>query len=234
FDEGYNAAPDFLGSAPVFLNNKGNALRLRGFSSYKKAATDAANRASLMEAAKKDFTDSAAAYQQTLNLVANAPATDANAQKSKATARAGIVESYRLLVGTHADQTKTKELGAAALEYSTAETDAASKAKTLVLVADTLRVAGDSADAVPLYRKVLETEPNNVDAMGGLGLSLFDLGVSSDNKEQKQEGLNLMEKFTQAAPENNPMKADIKNAVDYLKNTEKLTPQKVTTTKKKS
>ncbi|MGI8470270.1 MAG: hypothetical protein ACR2N3_17660 [Pyrinomonadaceae bacterium] len=242
FDEGYNAAPDYLGSAPVMLDNKGKALWLRGYSNYKKATTDTANKASLMESAKKDFTDAIAAYQQTLSLVSKAPATDTNAQKNKAIAQAGIVESYRLMVGTRADQTKTKELAAAANEYAAVETDAAARAKTMVMVADTLRLAGNSADAVPIYRKVLETDPNNANAMGGLGLSLFDVGAGSNppDKAQMQEGLNLMEKFAQTSPpatatkDELQMREDVKGAVDYLKNTEKLTPQKVTTTKKKS
>lgn len=232
FDEGYKAAPDFLGSAPVMLNNKGNALRLRGYSSYKKATTDAANKESLIASAKKDWDDAVTTYQQTIALTTAAPAADANAQKGKATALSGLVESYRLLVASRADATKTKELTAAANEYAASNADAAAKTKTLVAVGDALRTTGDSADAVPIYRKVLEIEPSNVDALGGLGLSLFDVGVSSDNKEQKQEGLNLMKKFTETAPDNHPLKNDIKGAVDYLVNTEKLAPQKVTTKKK--
>lgn len=234
FDEGYQAAPEFLGSAPVFLNNKGNSLRIRGFNSYKKSGTDAANKAALMESAKKDFNDAIAAYQLTLGLTAKAPATDVSAQKSKVVAQAGVLESYRLLVGSHADQTKTKELTAAANDYAAAETDVPTKSKTLILTADTLRTAGDSTDAVPIYRKILESDPNNVDAVGGLGLSLFDVGVSNNDKDQKQEGLNLMKKFAETAPETHPLKNDIKGAVDYLVNTEKLTPQRVTTTKKKA
>lgn len=239
YDEGYNAAPDFLGSAPIFLNNKGNALRLRGYNAYKKAVTDAADRASLMESAKKDFADSVAAYQQNLKLLETAPATDANAQKSKATAHVGVMEAYRLMVGSHADMTKTKELAAAANDYAAVETDAAAKAKSLILVADTLRLAGDSADAIPLYRKVLEIDPNNTSAIGGLGLSLFNEGVTANDKAQMQEGLNLMEKFAQTTPPANAskdelqMREDVKGAVDYLKNSEKMTPQKVTTTRKK-
>lgn len=227
YDEGYKAAPDFLGSAPVLLNNKAQALRLRGYTSYTKSATDAANKASLMESAKKDLTDSIAAYQLTLDLVSKAPATDATAVKSKAAAQYGIAEAYRLLVGTKADPTKTKELTAATTEYAATETDAAAKTKTLVQVGDILRTSGDSADAATVYRKALESDPNNIDATGGLGLSLFDIGVSGNDKAQMQEGLNLMEKFSQNAPDTNPMKGDIKGAVEYLKTTEKMTAQPV-------
>lgn len=234
YDEGYNAAPEFLGSAPIMLNNKGNALRLRGFSNYKKSGTDAANKATLMEAAKKDFNEALASHQKALAVASTAPATDTKSKDNKLVALSGIAESYRLLVGTRADASKTKELLAAANDYAAAETVAATKAKKLNEIADTFRLAGDSADSIPLYKKVLEVDPNNVDAIGGLGLSLYNEGAVNNNKEQTQEGLNLMKKFTEVAPDTHPEKLNIKNAVDYLINSEKMTPQKVTTTKKKS
>ena len=105
-------------------------------------------------------------------------------------------------------------------------------------MADALRQAGDSTDALPVYQKVLDATPDNIDALGGMGLSLFDVGVAAENKEQMQEGLNMMKRFTEIAPDTHPLKADIKGAVDYLVNTVKLTPQKSTkpaaNTKKKT
>lgn len=242
FDEGINADPDFAGSAPVLLNNKAEALRLRGYNSYKKSTTDAANRETLMASAKKDFTDMAAAYQRALDILKTGTDTDPAVQKNYAANRlaalAGLVEAYRLLIGTRADQTKNKEAVVALNQYVAVETDAAAKTKPEVLLADVLRQSGNSADAVPIYKQVLATAPDNVDAMGGLGLSLFDVGASNTDKaagrEQMQEGLNLMKRFTEVAPETHPLKADIKGAVDYLVNTEKLAPQKVAPGKRKS
>lgn len=234
FEEGFQAAPDFIGSAPVMLNNKGNSLRLRGFSSYKKASVDMANKAALMEAAKKDFNDAIATYQKVPAIVATAPATDAKAQEGNLVALAGLAETYRVLVGTRADTTKTKELAEAANNYLAVETVPATRTKNLLMIADTLRLGGNTADAVPLYRKVLEVEPNNVDAVGGLGLSLYSEGAINDNKDQKQEGLNFMKKFIDSAPDTHAEKQNIKAAYDDLVTREKLTPQKVTTTKKKS
>jgi hypothetical protein len=43
-----------------------------------------------------------------------------------------------------------------------------------------------------------------------------------------QEGLNMMEQFTQVAPDTHPLKSDIRGAVEYLKTAEKLIPQKTT------
>jgi tetratricopeptide (TPR) repeat protein len=234
FEEGFQAAPDYLGSAPVMLNNKGNAMRLRGFSSYQKAKMDTANKAALMEAAKKDFNEAIAAYQKAVALTTAAPATDTKAQEGKVVAMAGLAETYRVLVGTRADSTKTKELAESANAYLAVETVPATKMKNLLLIADTLRLGGNTADAVPLYRKVLEVEPNNVDAVGGIGLSLYSEGAINDNKEQKQEGLNFMKKFIDSAPDTHAEKQNIKAAYDDLVTREKLTPQKVTTTKKKA
>jgi tetratricopeptide (TPR) repeat protein len=243
YDEGINADPEFAGTAPVFLNNKAVALKLRGFDSYKKAATDAANKANLLEASKRDLTDAANAFEKSLAILKTATTTDAKVQKNyesyKLAALAGLVETRRLLIATRADQSHNKEAVAALEEYIAMETDPAAKLKTQNSLADSLRLAGDSPNAVLIYRKVLATAPDNADAMGGLGLSLFDVGVSNTDKAQMQEGLNMMERFTQIAPDTHPLKADVKGAVDYLKNTEKLVPQKVskpagTTTKKKS
>ncbi len=93
-------------------------------------------------------------------------------------------------------------------------------------LADILREAGDSENAIVAYRKALETSPDNPDALAGIGLSLFNSGVVADNKEQKQEGLNYMQKFADTAPENHPLKASVRDAVEYLKTQDKLTPQK--------
>jgi tetratricopeptide (TPR) repeat protein len=229
YTEGVNADPEFIGTAPVFLNNRGTAYKLRGFDSYKKSTTDATNKASLMESAKKDFLASANDFQKSLALLKTANTTDPKLQKdyeaNKRVALTGLVETRRLLIGTRADTTQNKEAVAALEEYAAMETDAAQKTKTMLLMADALRLAGDSANAVPIYKKILEISPEDPNVLGGLGLSLFDVGVSTTNKEQMQEGLNLMERFTQVAPETHPLKTDIKGAVEYLKTNEKLTAQ---------
>lgn len=241
YGEGYNADPNFAGTAPVFLNNRGTSYRLRGFETYKKSNTDTANKASLLESAKTDFTGAINDFNKSLEILKKESPTDPKVQKDyesyKRMAVSGLVETYRLLIATRADTTKTKEAAAALAEYASTETDPAQKLKTQLLMADALRLAGDSASALPIYQQVLEADPNNIDALGGMGLSLFNEGVGSDNKEQMQEGLNMMKRFADTAPDTHPMKNDIKGAVDYLVNTVKLTPQKsskpASSTKKK-
>jgi tetratricopeptide (TPR) repeat protein len=233
FDEGINADPDFEGSAPVLLNNKAISLRLRAFDAYNLSKTDTANKDSLMEKAKNDFSASIATSQRSIEILKKVNTTDANLQKAydanKYGAYANIVESFRLLIATKADQTRIKDAVDALVAYETVETVPAQRAKTELLLADVFRLSGNSAEALPIYRRVLEVTPENPDAIGGAGLSLFDVGVSNTNKEQMQEGLNLMQQFADNAPATHPLKTSVKEAVDYLKNTEKLTPQKITT-----
>ncbi|MDQ3799855.1 MAG: hypothetical protein M3384_10410 [Acidobacteriota bacterium] len=242
FDEGYNADPEFAGTAPVFLNNKADALRQRAIANYKKSVSDAANKDTHLQAAKRDFLESVSASQRALEILKNATATEPNVQKgydaNRMVAYSIMNDTYRLMIETRIDVSKVPEAVQVVDAYVTLEPDAAKKAKAQIQMADTLRKIGNSDDAIPLYRKALESAPDNPDLLAGLGLSLFNSGVVANNKEQMQEGLNIMERFTSIAPDTHALKASVKEAVDYLKNQEKLTPQKntrpATTTKKRT
>jgi len=241
YDEGYNADPEYPGTAPVFLNNKADALKQRAIGSYKKSTTDAANKATYIEAMKKDLLESINAAQKAVEILKTATSTDAKLQKgyedNRLVAYSIMNDAYRFLIESRADETKAAEAAQTIDAYVAIEPDPAKKAKAQIMMADALRKIGKSDEAIPLYRKALESAPDNADLLAGLGLSLFNSGVIASNKEQMQEGLNIMERFTTTAPDTHPLKASVKEAVDYLKNQEKLTPQKIakpTTTKKKT
>ncbi len=242
FDEGINAEPDFAGSAPVILNAKGAALKDKGYASYAQGAksTDAAVKASMFESAKKDWNAALDSYSKGLAILKTATTSDAAEQKKFDTNKFyllnNLIEVHRLMSKSGIDKTKAVEAKAAYEQYLTVETDAALKSKAQLNLADILREAGDSENAIIAYRKALETSPDNADALAGLGLSLFNSGVVADNTEQKQEGLNYMQKFADSAPENHPLKASVRDAVEYLKTQDKLIPQKTAksaTSKKK-
>ncbi|HLM00059.1 MAG TPA: hypothetical protein VK400_03325 [Pyrinomonadaceae bacterium] len=234
FDEGYKADPEFAGTAPVFLNNKADALKQRAVSNYKKSISDGANKATHLEAMKRDFLESIAASQRAIDILKNASSAEANVQKgydtNRVVAYSIMSDVYRLLIETRADENKAAEAVQTVDAYIALETDAAKKTKAQIQMADALRKIGKSDEAIPLYRKVLESAPDDADLLAGLGLSLFNSGVIASNKEQMQEGLNLMERFTTTAPDTHPLKQSVKEAVDYLKTQEKLTPQKNTKT----
>ncbi len=146
------------------------------------------------------------------------------------------IDGYSRMFSMNLDASKGKEALAALEEFSAIETDATVKSKWQLILANALRQSGDSPNAVIAYRKVLETSPENPDALAGIGLSLFSVGASvvPENTAQMQEGLNYMQRFAETAPETHPLKASVKDAVDYLK-TKQLSPQKTTkSTKKKT
>ncbi len=232
FDEGIKADPDYSGSATVFNNNKAAALRNRGVDSYNQGIKDAANKDSWREKAKVDFQNSVASSQRALELISKITdqAEITKFAPGKQAAITNIVEVRRLMFATSIDTSQPDELVSALTAYLAVETDAAAKTKLQTMVADALRSAGNTSQALPIYRTVLETDPNNVEALGGLGLSLLNEGEIQGKIELSQEGLNLMQKFTELAPDTHPLKNDIKGAVTYLKDEKKLVPQKVKAT----
>jgi tetratricopeptide (TPR) repeat protein len=221
------------------LNYKGVTLKSRGFETYQRASknADAAAKASDMQSAKSDFQASLDAYEQGLKVLAAAKPADAAAQanidKAKLMILGNYIESYRLIVRTKADVNKAKDAIPVYDQYFAAETDAAKKLTARLALADILREAGESEPSIAAYRVVLESQPDNPDALAGIGLSLFNLGVVENDKAKMQEGLNIMQKFADTAPDTHPLKVSVKEAVDYLKTEQKLAPQKTTPPKKR-
>jgi tetratricopeptide (TPR) repeat protein len=234
YDEGINADPDFEGSAPVLLNNKSSALINRAIDKYNAALKgDPSGKAAALASAKKDLDDSLTGSARSLQILSTATNPDPNTQKryalEKIRAYQNTIDGYSRMFSMNMDTTKGKEALTALEEFSALETDAAKKGRWQLALADGFRQAGISESAIVAYRKVLENSPDNPDALAGLGLSLFSVGAGTipENTAQMQEGLNLMTRFAEIAPETHPLKASVKDAVDYLK-TKKLEPQKTT------
>lgn len=230
FDEGINADPEFEGTAPVFYNYKGAALKERGFAAYLLSTKAGDNKAAELAKAKDDFLAAIEAFDKGLALVRSPKTKDAatltNLPIHHRNLLASSVETYRLVVQTKADVAKATDGVAIFEEYFTVEKDAPSVLKARVVLGDILREAGESEGAIKAYRGVLESDPDNANALAGIGLSLFNVGVSEDSREKMQEGLNYMQQFADKAPDTHPLKQSVKDSVEYLKTEQKLTPQK--------
>lgn len=235
FSEGVAAVPDYVGSTPVMLNGKLVALRARGFEAYREGASnpDATARRAKYDQANKDYDEGLVAYEQAMALIKAAPPTaDPNEQK----ARTGVtlellsnaVEIHRLKAVGGVDTSKGAEATAVINEYLALEPDPVKKAKTEMTLGDILRENGDCDGAIVAYKKILERSADDLDALAGAGLCLFSVGYGSDNKAQMQEGLNFMTRFSELAPDTHKLKTSVKDAVDLLKNEQKLTPQRTT------
>jgi tetratricopeptide (TPR) repeat protein len=241
FTEGVAAVPDYVGSTPVLLNGKMVALKARGHNIYKEGATspDANVRRERYEVANRDYDEALAAYEQAMQVIKNAPApTDAAGQKQRQNLTlelmSNAMEVHRLKAVSGVDTTKGKAAEAIFEQYFAVETDPVKKTAAELTLGDILRETGDCGAAINAYRKILAATPDNPDALAGAGLCLFSEGYGNENKEQMQEGLNLMTRFTEVAPDTHKLKASVKDAVDLLKNEQKLTPQKVTTPRRRN
>lgn len=236
YDEGINANPTFAGSAPVLMNNKGAALRERAVIHYNQnvRSTDASAKVAAFAKVKADLGEAADTYNKSLTILKNAPAgelADANVKAQQvSTALRGLFDTFRLMAMTEqVDETKIEIAKTTLPEYIAAETDAAKKEQAKMILGDLYRVTGDADNAIAEYRKALETSPESLDALAGLGLSLVNAGYINNNKEQLQEGANFLQKYASAAPENHKYKADALGLIESLKSEQKIQPQKVST-----
>jgi tetratricopeptide (TPR) repeat protein len=239
FDEGYKADTEFIGSAPVFLTAKGKVLSSRAVDKFNKSnkLEDINAKIEAMNGVVKDFNEAVDNFKASWTMLKNAPAASIPDQKNydtnKSEVLSAIATTFGYMVATEkVDPAKTVLIRELTQEYLSVETDAAKKLKAQMTLADIYRISGDSDNAIIEYKKALEMSPDNPDALAGLGLSLFNSGEINNNVAQKQEGLGYMERFTQVAPDEHKLKASVAEAVAYLKS-QKITPQKVTTTKKK-
>ena len=241
FDEGYNADPDFAGTAPVLLNNKSLALINRGTDNYNKSVkADDASKPALRDSVKKDFSEVVVASNKVLDILKTATSSDANVQKNyeanKNLALTNRKTAYRLMSQTGVDREKGKESLTAFQEYMAVETDPAKKSKAEVELAMTLQDSNEFELAITEFQKILEADPNNVDALVGLGLSMVNVGyinLDSDpvkGKAQLQEAANYLQKFVDIAPDTHKFKQDAKDTIASLKEQQKVAPQKIKTT----
>ena len=255
YDEGIAADPDFVGSVPILSNNRSSVLRSRGVDNYNKAvkSTDVSEKVANLGKARQDLADSAQGYLRSWTVLKNALAADivdrANYDATKKNTLIGSVETFRMAVKT--EQVDQSVIDAAKMllpEYMSNETDVAKKAEASLAFADLYRVMGDSENAIMGYKAILETSPDNIDALAGAGLSLVNLGyikvengkaqnnkaMQDEGKKDLQEGANLLGKYASSAPDGHKFKADAIGLIDTLKKEQNVTPQKVTTTRRRN
>jgi tetratricopeptide (TPR) repeat protein len=234
YDEGLAADPDHPG-APALLTNKTMALNARAVEKFNTAvkATDDAAKSSGIDSAKKDWTEaSQSGAKAVAGLKAQPTPTDAAAAASAKTnlyyALVARAEATRLYV-TKVDQTQVAAGVTAYEEYIAAETDPIKKSKAQHDLAQMLFDANDFDKALAEYQKILETNPDDLDALLRSGQALFNIGAITTNKEKYQDAANYLAKFVEKAPDTNPYKADAKAILDTLKDQANVKPEKVAT-----
>jgi len=240
YQKGIQADPEYLGSAPIFHNNRGIALMQRGVETYNKAikAADTTEKVNGLTAAKKDFADSAADFMASWTVLTNAKETDvtdkANFEATKLQTLKGAKDTFKMAVRT--EQVDQSTIDAAKImlpEYLKVETDPAKKGEADLIAADLYRVVGDSENAIAGYKKILDTKPDDLDALAGTGLMLVNLGYINNDKTKMQEGSNYLQRYAGLAPDGHKFKVDAVALIETLKKEQNVTPQKVAPPKKK-
>jgi tetratricopeptide (TPR) repeat protein len=215
----------------ALLTNEAVAYKARGVEKYNAgvSAKDDATRNSSLEAARTDFKAAAAASAKAATLIKalSVPTVASELERyngNKLASFSTYAEAMRLLV-TKVDSTQTDAALAAFKDYIAAETDPVKKAKAQLDAAQMLLDAGAVDKSYVEFHTILETQPDNVDANLGAGLSLFAGG----DKAKYQEAANYLQHYVDVAPDTHKFKADAKLILAELKNTEKVVPEKTAT-----
>ncbi len=234
YEEGIEADPDFVGSAPVLLNNKGAALKKRAVDEYNTAAKtkDQALIAAAKVKAGADLAASLGAYDQSWKILASAKAEDITDQNNykgaKTNAADGGRDAVRIMVLIKTvDGNKTEAAKELTGAYIAGEVDKKKQAEAQANLAAYLFEGGDFDGSVAEYRKAYELSPKDPDVLAKFSLALYTVAEANQNAAMKQESLNVMEAYLSAAPKDHSLRADIASLADYLKTTEKMKPQKM-------
>jgi tetratricopeptide (TPR) repeat protein len=251
YEEGFQANPDYVGSAPILLNNKGTALRLRASVLFNENSNnkDPESKIAAMTKVRQDLADAAEAYNKAWTIMKTAPATDIQDPKThelnKLNTLNGARDAFRVMAITkQIDPAKMEMIKGLIAEYLLIESDKVKKTEAQRILGDIYLAAGELDMAVVEYKKALEISPDDPDALVGIGLSMTSLGAVSKAegndakaKEQYQEAINFLQKFIDVAPSTHKLVASVKESIEDIKSEQNVAPQKgktPTNTKKKN
>jgi tetratricopeptide (TPR) repeat protein len=208
---------------PNILRNKAIVLLQRGRDKYNVAlkAKDQAGK----EAGRADFKASAEAAEQALSLnrelkKSAAPAAAATpGQNEELPFLSTRFDAYRVSLQTSAPI--DNDAAAKAIEeYINAEPDQAKKDKAQSSLGDALFFAGRVDDSIAKFREVLAKNPNNLEAMYGLGISLAaKVADATKDAALLNEAHDMLQQFVAKAPEGYPRKQEAAESVKYLEET---------------
>lgn len=234
YDEGIAADP-LHPAQSVLLTQKAQALKARGVQRYNAAIgnKDDAAKAQGFEAAKGDFRAAAETAKKAVDFIKAQPAPVepqqlAKYNQNKLAALGTKAEAMRLFV-TKVDQSQVDAGQAAYEEYLAADQDPARKTTTQRDFAQMLFDANAFDKALVEYKKILDANPEDTDALVKTGMLLFNIGALNNDKVKYQEAANYLQQFVDKAPDTDTFKADAKAILDELKNQQNVKAEKTTT-----
>jgi tetratricopeptide (TPR) repeat protein len=203
YESGYQVDTEYLGSAPVFLNQKADALKGRAVLAYNTAAKtkDGNEINKAKEQVVKDFSEALVALNTSHGMMVNAKPTEIINQEN------------------HKKNIKIAENVARELVQI--------MSKISVTLATYIADEKDAANSVKIYKDTLKMLPDDPDVLAGLGLTLYISSEFMGSKEQKQESLNYMDVYKKVAPKDHKQQEAVAELYDVLTKIEKLKPQKM-------
>ncbi len=203
FEEGYKVDPQYLGSAPFFLNKKAESLLNDAIEIYN-TAVKSGDKAAISKAkdqASKNFEEALTTINKSYQLTTKAsPADIPNAD-------------------SHKKNIKASE--------SVAKSIVSTMGKMNVSLAANIASEKDAEDAVKIYKDTLAMIPGDPDVMAGLALSLYMSGEFLGSKEKKQESLNYWTEYKKVAPKDHSQQAAADEFIEILTSIDKLKAQKI-------
>ncbi len=177
------------------------------------------------DAAKQDFTDSAAAADQAITLLKTkmadpAKGNDPGMKKQNAAYLKSKADANGIL-GTKFGDAAAADNAAAIYKDAAAASDDPAAKKTLMLKrANMLREAYKNDDAIAAYKEILQAEPDNIEALYWLGITY------SSNEKTWQDSANTLQAFVDKAPDSDSRKADAKSVIGELLKGNNIQPPK--------
>jgi tetratricopeptide (TPR) repeat protein len=212
---------------PNILRNKTLALLGRGTDRYN-AGVKAKDQAG-KDAGRADFkaatetAEQAISVKREMKAAAAAPGAAAGQTNDDLPFLSTRFDAYKVALQT-STQVDNDAAAKAIEEYINAETDQVKKDKAQSSLGDALFFAGRVDDSIAKFREVLAKNPNNLDAMFGLGISLA-AKVTDATKDASilTEAHDVLQQFVAKAPEGYPRKQEAAESVKYLEDTIKTT-----------
>jgi tetratricopeptide (TPR) repeat protein len=218
----YDQGIALVAEDPVFYNNKAIALYSRGLDKFNASNKARPRDQAGIEAARNDFKTSTELSEKAVSLASKKAAPGATSAQPTGEFLSDLrtrAEAYRLALVANA-QVDNDAAAKAIQEYIDAEPDAAKKDATQASLGDALRFAGKYDEAIAKFREILAKNPNNLDAIFGLGIALASKsGTGDSDPALVTQARDALKQFASKAPDTNPRKQEAAEMVTYLDQT---------------
>lgn len=200
-DEGLAAAPN----QPAFWLNRADALYARAVVTYNRVyrSRDEAEKKAGLEASRRDFRDALAAATRGLALVDDSrpPSDEAQRLSFEALRRAALWLRAQTLMACaiRVDESYYPDALTALEQYAGAETDPTMVNLARYYKGQVMIATNDPAGAAIEFRRVLDADSGNVEALLGEAVALVNQGYKAGDPARLQEGFERLRLFIEGA-----------------------------------